>query len=146
MHDLSIGQVARQSGVKITTIRYYEEQGLLSVPVRSDGNRRLYGPAHVARLIFVRHARELGFPPSAIRDLLVLSDQPEVSCSAADSIARVQLAAVDARIAQLGALRGELARMIAACAGGQVAHCRVIESLADHAHCKVGHHGMPATD
>jgi DNA-binding transcriptional MerR regulator len=146
MHDLSIGQVAQQSGVKIPTIRYYEDQGLLPAPIRSEGNRRLYGKAHVTRLVFVRHARELGFPPSAIRDLLVLSDQPDVSCSAADSIARVQLAAVEARLAQLTALRGELHRMIAACAGGQVANCRVIESLADHAHCDVDHHGIVAAD
>lgn len=141
MRDLTIGDVAQQSGVKIPTIRYFEQQGLLAPPPRSDGNRRLYGPADVARLIFVRHARDLGFAPAAVRDLLALSDQPETSCSAADSIARQQLAAVDARIAQLTALRGELDRMIRNCAGGKVADCRVIESLSDHGQCD-GDHGL----
>lgn len=79
-----------------------------------------------------------------MRNLLALSDQPETTCSAPDSIARQQLASVDARIAQLTALRGELDRMIRNCAGVKVADCPVNESLSDHVQSDGAHgaHGM----
>lgn len=138
---LSIGALGRAAGVKVPTIRYYEEIGLLPEAERSAGNQRLYGQPILHRLTFIRHARELGFPLDAIRDLLSLSDQPDQSCAAADIIARAQLAAVEARIARLAALKVELERMVAQCAGGTVRDCRVIEVLGDHAFCAGPHHG-----
>lgn len=134
MSDVSIGEAARRSGVKVPTIRYYEEIGLLPPPPRSDGNRRLYGSDDLRRLAFIRHARELGFEVEAIRTLLALQDDPSQSCAAADAIAKSRLAEVDRRIAGLTALRTELRRMIAECACGRVADCRVIETLADDTH------------
>jgi DNA-binding transcriptional MerR regulator len=136
----SIGEAARRSGVKIPTIRYYEQIGLLPAPPRTGSNRRLYDQHDVRRLIFIRHSRELGFEIESIRALLKLQDRPEQSCAAADAIARARLSEVEQRIAGLTALKGELARMIAQCARGRVAECRVIESLADHAHCQSGEH------
>ena len=91
------------------------------------------------RLAFIRHSRELGFPLEAIRDLLSLSDRPDQSCAAADIIAKDQLAAVDARIARLTALKSELERMITQCAQGTIADCRIIEVLGDHSHCSQDH-------
>jgi DNA-binding transcriptional MerR regulator len=85
--------------------------------------------------LFIRHSRELGFPLPAIRELLRLADHPEQTCTVADRIAREQLEQVERRIGRLVALREELNRMIAQCAGGQVADCRVIEVLADHHQC-----------
>ncbi len=76
MTDVPIGEAARRSGVKVPTIRYYEEVGLLPEPPRSEGNRRLYGETHLQRLAFIRHARELGFEVDAIRTLLDLQDSP----------------------------------------------------------------------
>ncbi|MFX8672475.1 MerR family transcriptional regulator, partial [Acinetobacter baumannii] len=70
MQDVAIGEAARQSGVKVPTIRYYEQIGLLPAPPRSEGNRRLYGTADLRRLAFIRHARELGFEVGSIRTLL----------------------------------------------------------------------------
>ena len=75
----------------------------------------------------------------AIRDLLSLSDRPDQSCAAADAIASAQLAAVEARIARLVALKAELERMLVQCAGGVIADCRVIEVLGDHAKCHADH-------
>ena len=124
---------------KVPTIRYYEEIGLLPEAERSAGNQRLYGQKAQERLTFIRHARELGFPLDAIRDLLSLSDRPNQSCAAADAIASVQLAAVEARIARLTALKAELERMLVQCAGGVIADCRVIEVLGDHAQCHGDH-------
>jgi DNA-binding transcriptional MerR regulator len=136
---LSIGKLSSQTGVKVPTIRYYEDAGMLPVPERSNSNQRLYGTAAVERLNFIRHSRELGFPLEAIRDLLSLSDRPDQSCAAADAIARAQLHAVEARLVRLQNLKLELERMVAQCAGGKISQCRVIESLGDHNHCGGAH-------
>ena len=136
---LTIGKLGEAAGVKVPTIRYYEQIGLLPEPERSAGNQRLYGPTALDRLAFIRHARALGFPLEAIRDLLSLSDNPGQSCAAADVIAKQQLVAVNARIARLTALQSELERMITQCAQGTIADCRVIEVLGDHSLCTQDH-------
>ena len=74
---LTIGKLGEAAGVKVPTVRYYEEIGLLPQPERSAGNQRLYGRRTLERLSFIRHARELGFPLGAIRDLLSLADRPD---------------------------------------------------------------------
>lgn len=137
----SIGRLGQAAGVKVPTIRYYEQIGLLPEADRSAGNQRLYNRATLDRLAFVRHARELGFSLEAIRDLLSLSDRPDQSCAAADAIAKAQLNAVQARIARLKALEAELHRMIDQCACGTIKDCRVIETLGDHALCAHDHAG-----
>jgi len=131
----AIGDLARETGTKVQTIRYYEEIGLIPPPGRSAGNQRRYDNAALHRLAFIRHGRELGFTLEAIRELLKLSDRPDQPCAEADAIAKAQLAEVESRIERLTALKGELKRMIRACAGGTVGHCRVIDTLADHRHC-----------
>jgi DNA-binding transcriptional MerR regulator len=136
---LTIGKLGQAAGVKVPTIRYYEQIGLLPEPDRSSGNQRLYPKAAQDRLAFVRHARELGFPLDAIRDLLSLSDRPDQPCAAADAIAKAQLVATRARITRLRALEAELQRMIGQCACGTISDCRVIEVLGDHAHCAHDH-------
>ncbi len=139
--DLTIGQLAREGGCKVQTIRYYEQIGLMPDPARTEGNQRRYGPRHVQRLAFIRHGRELGFPLDAVRELLSLSDDADRSCAAADAVARDHLVAVERRLARLTALKVELERMIEQCRGGSIADCHVIEVLADrsHAHCLTDH-------
>ncbi len=136
---LTIGKLGAAAGVKVPTIRYYEQIGLLPDAERSTGNQRLYSRAVQDRLAFIRHARELGFPLDAIRDLLGLSDRPDQSCAEVDAIARAQLIAVEGRIARLQALKAELERMVQGCTGGTVSDCRVIEVLTDHGLCAVDH-------
>ena len=137
---LSIGKLAQATGTKVPTIRYYEQIGLLPEVERSAGNQRLYTQAALDRLAFIRHARDLGFPLDAIRDLLSLADNPDQPCSAADAIATAQLSAVRARIARLKALETELQRMLDQCACGTISDCRVIEVLSDHSHSAHDHH------
>ena len=134
MTGVSIGEAARESGVKVPTIRYYEQIGLLPVAPRTGGNRRLYDDKELQRLAFIRHARELRFEVEAIRTLLALQDNPNQSCAAADTLAREHLQEVDARIMRLQALREELTRMVEECARGRVSQCRVIETLATTTH------------
>jgi DNA-binding transcriptional MerR regulator len=135
----AIGQASARTGVKIPTIRFYEQEGLLASPPRTEGGRRSYSDADVNRLTFIRHARALGFELDDIRSLLDLSDHPDRSCADADLIARKHLVEVEERLAQLSALKVELSRIVRSCAGGKAAQCRVIEALADHAHCGTDH-------
>ena len=137
--EFAIGELSRQTSVKVPTIRYYEQIGLLPVPPRTDGNRRLYGRSEVQRLNFIRHSRELGFEIADIRELLAMSAQPQSSCHQIDSIANNHLVEIDRRIASLTALRAELARMVRECGHGRVCDCRIIEALADHGQCDSEH-------
>ncbi len=138
--DFSIGELARRTGVKVPTIRYYEEVGLIPAAPRTEGGQRRYGREAAERLTFIRHARELGFEPGAIRELLAIAAEPDRSCAEVDAIAVRHLREVERRIASLGRLRDELVRMIGECSHGRVGDCRVIETLADHGHC-IAEHG-----
>lgn len=140
LDDLPIGRAAALSGVKVPTIRYYEQIGLLRPAPRNEGNRRLYGEDDLSRLGFIRHARQLGFELDQIRELIALSEEPESPCGRADAIARRQLADIDDRVRRLLALRAELARMTEGGCHGTIAECRVIEVLADHGKC--AHHAV----
>ncbi|WP_062014526.1 helix-turn-helix domain-containing protein [Aureimonas sp. AU4] len=132
--SVPIGEASRASGIKVPTIRYYEQIGLLAAPPRTEGNRRLYDASDLRRLRFIRHARELGFEIEPIRELLALAGEPDRPCESADRIAAAHLADIDHKIARLSALRAEVARM-ADCTNHSVAGCRVIEVLGDHGEC-----------
>jgi DNA-binding transcriptional MerR regulator len=131
MTQFTIGTLARRSGVKVPTIRYYEQAGLIAAPPRTAGGQRRYGVDALERLRFIRHGRGLGFTLDAIRELLALSARPEQSCAEADHIARRQLADVEARITQLLALRAELRRMVDTCGCGTVRDCKVLEVMSE---------------
>ena len=132
-YPLSIGALAELTEVKVETIRYYEQVGLLPAPARTAGNQRRYGRSHVERLAFIRHGRDLGFSVESIRALLKLSDNPRLPCDEAHAISSAHLGHVRDKIARLRALEGELERVAHACAGGVSAgDCAVIEALADH--------------
>ncbi len=139
--EFTIGHLAKATGCKVPTIRYYEQIGLLPTPRRSAGNQRLYGQDHVNRLAFIRHSRELGFSQRAIRELLELTDSPDQPCDAVTRIAAAHLEQVNKRMARLTALKVELERMIESCSGRKVSNCRIVETLADqtHEHC-ISHH------
>lgn len=138
-NGIAIGKVSEASGVKVPTIRYYEQIGLLPAPPRTDGGRRTYDSADTERLTFIRHSRELGFDIDEIKTLLELQDSPAQSCEQADGIAKAHLVEVRKKIASLTALQYELERMVEGCSHGRVETCRVIEILADHGKCR--YHG-----
>ncbi len=136
---MTIGKLSARSGVKVPTIRYYEDTGLMPEPERTQGNQRRYIQAHLERLTFIRHARDLGFPVDAIRELLSLQAAPDAPCAAADEIAQRQLAAVQARIERLKRLEQELIRITTTCQPGPTRDCSVLQSLADHRLCETEH-------
>ena len=143
MTAMPIGRLAKATGVKVPTIRFYEGIGLLPEPLRTHSDRRVYDRAAVDRLAFIKHARQLGFTVEAIRSLLDLSDHPDRPCEQANALAAAQLKTVEAKIRQLQALRRELRRMVATACEGQVSDCRVIEVLSDHALCAHDHAEPP---
>ena len=126
---MQIGELARTTSTKVETIRFYEKIGLLPEPGRTSANYRDYGAAHLARLSFIRRARDLGFSLDQIRTLLALSDDRSQSCEAIDAIAKEHRVEVERKIADLRSLKKELDRMIDQCDCGDVANCRIIESL-----------------
>ena len=127
---LSIGDLARETCVKVVTVRYYERIGLLPAPVRTgSGAYRSYGKGDLGRLSFIRRARDLGFTLDQVRALLDLAEQRDRDCADVDAIAREHLTEVERKIADLSMLRRELRDLIGNCSGGTVAECRIIEVL-----------------
>lgn len=141
---LSIGEMSRQTGVKIPTIRYYENIGVLTATARTSGNQRRYDQAQLKKLRFIRHARDLGFSIDAISALIDLQEHPDRSCAEANAIARRQRDEVRARIQSLQALEIELARIVDGCEGaGTSQDCYVLASLSDHQLCSGDHKKRP---
>src|SRR3954452_23975323 len=77
---LTIGDLARMTGTKVVTVRYYEQIGLLPAPSRTSGNYRAYDSEHLYRLRFIRRCRDLGFILDQVRALLRLSSQENHAC------------------------------------------------------------------
>lgn len=127
---LTIGEAAKATGTKSETIRYYEKIGLLLPPPRSPGNYRSYGSKDIARLGFVRRARELGFSIGHIRELLALADQQDRDCRSVDDLTRRHVSTIERKITDLTALKHELDSMVESCQGGRVAECGILEALA----------------
>ena len=127
--NLAIGELARRTGVKIETIRYYERIALVPAPPRALGGRRVYGAEHVQVLAFVRRARELGFGIDDIRALLALAEPGRVSCAEVERIASAHLASVRAKLADLAKLENILADTVGRCSDEMNPTCPVLDVL-----------------
>jgi DNA-binding transcriptional MerR regulator len=135
----SIGDISKRTGVKVPTIRYYEQLGLITPPQRSSGNQRRYSAMDLKRLAFIKHARDLGLPLDAIRELLLLSEHPGEQCADADRIAAAHLKVIRERITSLQGLERELQRIASGCSAEHVRDCYVLQSLSDHSLCNEDH-------
>ncbi len=127
---MRIGELARATGTKAETIRYYEREGILPAADRTDSNYRDYSTEHLQMLTFVRRARGLGFNMAQVRELLALSDHDEKPCQDVDQLVRQQLGDVERRIADLVSLREELNQMLHSCDADKIGECRIVESMA----------------
>jgi len=131
---MNIGRLAQLAGVPIDTVRYYERQRLLPVPVRSPGGYRRYAPADVARLNFIRRAKALGFTLDEIRDLLALSSAHDGDMAAVRDAAAGKLADVERRLAELARVRDGLRQLVDACPGhGGLDRCPILAALGGEA-------------
>lgn len=132
----SIGRLAKETGVKVVTIRYYERIGLLAPARRTEGNYRVYGPGDALRLRFIRRCRDLGFTLTQVKELLRLSSEKTRACAAVDRIAKRHLAEVDEKLADLQRLRSELRRVSDCCgSNGLISECRILEALSASPAC-----------
>jgi len=130
MDVMTIGQVARQTGVGVETVRFYEKQALLPVPDRNSSGYRIYSPAAVERLLFIRHAKAIGFSLTEIRELLFLRVDDEASCLEIKEIAVDKVRDIDHRISALTRMREALTELARTCRKGRsAAECRILESL-----------------
>jgi Cu(I)-responsive transcriptional regulator len=127
---ISIGALAKGTGTKVVTVRYYEQIGLLPVPSRTAGNYRTYSNDHLRCLRFIRRCRDLGFTLDQIRDLLRLSSQKNEECAEVDRITAQHQIEIEQKISDLKRLAKELRRLNNCCQGnGTIADCRIIEAL-----------------
>ncbi len=124
---IRIGDLAKGTGTKVVTVRYYEQIGLLPVPSRTAGNYRTYSNEHMRRLRFIRRCRDLGFTLDQIRDLLGLSSQKDEECADVDRITAQHLIEIEQKISDLERLAKELRRLNNCCQGnGIIADCRIL--------------------
>lgn len=130
MSSLRTGEVARQAGVSLETIRYYEQRGLLLAPPRSDAGYRCYPPDAVRRVRFVKRAQELGFSLQEIKELLGLRFRPNATCEDIRRRTRQKISAIDEKIRDLHSIRQALEQLADSCPGkGPVSGCPILDSL-----------------
>lgn len=127
---MNIGEASAASGVSAKMIRHYERIGLLPEAQRSAAGYRRYDERDVHTLRFVRHARDLGFPLERIRDLIGLWHDRERPSRQVKALAREHLAAVDAKLAELQAVKATLERLVQCCHGDERPDCPILDSLA----------------
>lgn len=146
-----IGELAKETGCPAATIRFYEKEGLLETPPRSDGNYRLYGEAELERLRFILHCRRHGMTLAEIRELLAFRDHPHQGCGWVGELVERHIAAVSEQIEALTTLREQLEQLRRTCTGSEPGTCGIIEQLnapcpycADHHQCLL--HGSAPTE
>ena len=131
MKALSIGQVAKQAGVGIETVRFYERQGLLEEPDRKASGYRQYGGEAVSALRFIRRAKELGFTLKEIKGLLALRFDGSAKRSDVRRQARAKIEDIEEKVRDLQRMRDALLRLLDTCHGeGPAKGCPILEALA----------------
>lgn len=131
-----IGELAKLTDCQVVTIRYYEKEGLLEVPVRTEGGYRLYGDEDVERLKFIRHCRAHGMSLGEIKILLGLRGAPDRDCSAVENLVDRHINEIDRQINSLERLKSQLVRLRGKCPhSGAVSSCGIIKGQADLEGC-----------
>ncbi len=129
---IRIGELAKRAGCQVVTIRYYEKEGLLPEPLRSEGNFRLYGEAHVERLQFVRHCRSLDMTLGEVRILLNLRDSPAQDCDEVNTLLEGHIQKVEVRIEALLKLKQDLVALRERCYGIRlIESCGILKELSE---------------
>lgn len=131
---MKIGEVARVTGTPVETIRYYEREGLLAAPPRTEGNFRIYDESHLKRLSFIRHCRSLDMSLDEIRILLRFKDAPGANCGDVNTLLDAHIVHVAARIRELRVLERQLKSLREQCPQARdAAHCGILHELSQPA-------------
>lgn len=129
---MNIGQLAREAGVPIDTVRYYERQHLLPTAARSAGGYRIFGQQDLRRLRFIRRAKALGFSLEEIAELLTLSDRHAQDMGSVRDTARARLADIEQRMVELQRMQAALSQLVDACPGhGALEQCPILAALTE---------------
>jgi len=130
MKTLTIGQVAKQVGVGLETIRFYERRGLIEEPPRRASGYRDYPPDTIARVRFIRRAKELGFSLKEIAELLSLRVDQDTTCADVKARAETKIADIQERVRALQCMKRALTKLAASCRGsGPASECPILEAL-----------------
>lgn len=134
--NMKIGELATRAQCQVVTIRYYEKEGLLARPARSQGGYRLYTEADADRLLFIRHCREHGMALAEIKELLALREAPDSDCSAAGELVDRHITDLERQIKSLEHLKSQLVRLRRKCTqNGLVSACGILKGLTDRRLC-----------
>ena len=126
---LGIGEMSRQTGVGIETIRYFEKIGMMPAPGRSEGGNRQYNTDHLQRLFFINRCRQIGFSQREIKALLSMVDAKDVTCAEVQSITAEHIADIKKKNRDLRKLEKVLTQMASECSRGDMPDCPIIETL-----------------
>ena len=130
MKNLTVGQLAKSTGINIETVRYYERISMMPKPTRKESGYRLYSEEDIARLKFILHAKELGFALREIRELLELRVDPETTCEEVRHQAEMKIADIENKITDLIRIKNALEKLAAACQEkGPTGDCPILEAL-----------------
>jgi MerR family transcriptional regulator, mercuric resistance operon regulatory protein len=129
--EFYIGNVAKLTGVKIETIRYYEKAGILDSPTRGANGYRLYTKAQIERLMFVKRCRELGFSLDHTTSLLGLADSEGRTCQQISTAAEKRLKEVREKITDLRRMEAVLENYVEACPNDASTNCPIVTALSD---------------
>lgn len=129
---MTIGQLAQKSNTEAQTIRYYERQGLIAKPVRTDSNYRLYNSDAIARLMFIKRAKEIGFSLNDIKVLLGMADGKLRRCSDVQDFTETRLSKIRSQISDLKAMEKTLSKLVRQCAtSDKISECPILETLTE---------------
>lgn len=127
---MRIGELATATGTPVETIRFYEREGLLPAPGRTQGNYRVYTASHVDRLAFIRNCRHLDMALDEVRDLLKFRDAPQADCGEVNALLDQHIGHVSRRIRELKALEKELNMLRARCSRPHATgDCGILQGL-----------------
>lgn len=127
---MKIGEIAAASDTAVETVRFYEREGLLPEPARTESNYRTYGEEHLTRLRFIRQARSLDMSLDEVRVLLRFKDSPREHCGDVNVVLEQHIQHVSRRIKELRALEKELKDLRASCGEARPAReCGILEGL-----------------
>lgn len=127
---MNIGQAADKSGVSAKMIRYYEQIGLITPPLRTDSNYRVYGPEEVHVLRFIKRSRTLGFSVEETGALLTLWRDRTRASSEVREIAAGHISALETKIAELEGMVKTLKHLVHCCHGDDRPDCPILDDLA----------------
>jgi MerR family transcriptional regulator, mercuric resistance operon regulatory protein len=129
---MTIGQLAKKSNTDAQTIRYYERLGLVAKPRRTESNYRVYDTDSIARLTFIRRAKEIGFSLNDIKALLGMADGKVSRCVEVQEFAVTRLSKIQSQIADLKAMEKTLSKLVRQCATSEkISECPILETLTE---------------